>query len=56
MIKLQVKTSGGWRSLDGARHLRRIRSFISTAGKQGYAAMAKLTDLFAGNVWLRSTT
>jgi transposase len=56
MVKLQVKVSGGWRTLAGAERFCRIRSFISTAKKQGHAAMAKLTDLFAGNVWLPATT
>ena len=55
MIKLQVKVSGGWRSLDGARHFCRIRSFISTTRKQGHAALDKLTELFAGNAWIPAT-
>ncbi|WP_081748825.1 IS66 family transposase [Nocardiopsis sp. CNT312] len=56
MVKLQVKVSGGWRTLDGARYFCRLRSFISTARKQHHAAMDKLAELFAGNVWIPSTT
>lgn len=56
MVKLQVKVSGGWRTLEGAAYFCRIRSFISTVRKQGHAAMDKLTDLFAENVWLPATT
>ncbi|USY20462.1 IS66 family transposase [Nocardiopsis exhalans] len=56
MIKLQVKVSGGWRTLAGARYFCRLRSFISTARKQGHAAMDKLAELFAGNAWIPSTT
>ncbi|CAM3887447.1 IS66 family transposase [Nocardiopsis rhodophaea] len=56
MVKLQVKVSGGWRTLDGARYFCRLRSFISTARKQHHAVMDKLAELFAGNVWIPSTT
>lgn len=56
MIKLQVKVSGGWRTLQSARHFCRIRSFISTVKKQGHATLDTLTELFAGKVWIPATT
>lgn len=56
MVKLQVKMSGGWRTLAGAEHFCRIRSFISTARKQGQKVLDRLTEVFAGNVWLPATT
>ncbi|ASU84057.1 hypothetical protein CDO52_15790 [Nocardiopsis gilva YIM 90087] len=51
MVKPQVKVSGAWRTLTGARYSCRIRSFIYTVRKQGHTVLAKLTELFAGNVW-----
>lgn len=56
MVKLQVKVSGGWRTLAGAERFCRIRSFFSTLKKQGLTVLDKLTDLFAGNAWIPSTT
>lgn len=56
MIKLQVKVSGGWRTLAGAEYFCRIRSFVSTLKKQGLTVLDKLTELFAGNAWIPSTT
>nr|WP_275040977.1 transposase [Nocardiopsis valliformis] len=52
MVKLQMKVSGGWRTLSGAEYFCRIRSFISAVRKQGQAVLAKLPELFAGNAWL----
>src|ERR1039457_7072284 len=36
MMKLRQKISGGFRSLEGAMDFARIRSFFSTAKKQGW--------------------
>ncbi len=44
MVKLQQKTSGGFRTEDGARRFCRIRSYISTTRKQGRGAL----QVFAG--------
>jgi transposase len=56
MVKVQVKVSGGWRTLVGAQRFCRIRSFISTARKQGQRVLERLTEVFAGNVWLPATS
>ncbi|MHA5054290.1 IS66 family transposase [Streptomyces sp. SD15] len=52
MAKVQMKVSGGWRTLDGANRWLLVRSYLSTARKHGLNAMTVLSDLFAGNVWL----
>ncbi|MGH9071941.1 MAG: IS66 family transposase [Acidimicrobiales bacterium] len=52
MMKLQNKVSGGWRSEAGARAWVRIRSYLSTAKKQGQGALDVLSQLFAGQCWM----
>ena len=52
MIKVQQKISGSWRTLTGARHFARIRSYISTVRKHGINPLAALHDLFAGRPWM----
>ena len=52
MAKLQQKISGGWRSESGARAFLAVRSYLSTARKNGQHALAVLRDLFAGWPWL----
>ena len=42
MMKLRQKISGGFRSLEGASDFATIRSFITTAKKQGW----KIIDAF----------
>jgi transposase/uncharacterized coiled-coil protein SlyX len=52
MMKLQNKISGGWRSKEGARAWVRVRSYLSTARKQGRGRLEALTELFAGQCWV----
>jgi transposase len=48
MIKLQQKISGCFRTADGARNFCRVRSYLSTARKQGYSLLCSLERLFNG--------
>ena len=43
MMKLRMKISGGFRSLAGAAGFATIRSFLSTARKQGWNIIETLT-------------
>ena len=43
MMKLRMKISGGFRSLEGAADFATIRSFLSTARKQGWNIIEALT-------------
>jgi transposase len=43
MMKVKQKISGGFRSLEGAVDFAAIRSFISTAKKQGWNVIQALT-------------
>lgn len=52
MMKLQNKISGGWRSEEGARAWVRVRSYLSTARKQGQCGVEVLTGLFADQCWM----
>ena len=44
MMKVKQKISGGFRSLEGALDFAVIRSFISTAKKQGWNVIQALTQ------------
>ena len=44
MMKVKQKISGGFRSLEGAMDFAVVRSFISTAKKQGWNVIEALTQ------------
>jgi len=52
MVKLQQKISGCWRTLVGAEAFLAVRSYLSTARKQGLNPLDVLCRLFQGNPWL----
>jgi transposase len=52
MVKLQQKISGCWRTLAGAEAFLTVRSYISTARKQGLSVLGVLRRLFESNPWL----
>ncbi|MGH3264147.1 MAG: IS66 family transposase [Trebonia sp.] len=52
MVKLQQKISGCWRTTHGAERFLTIRSYLSTARKNGIGALHALDALTAGTPWL----
>ena len=52
MLKVQQKISGGFRTLAGAHRVSDIRSYLSTARKQGLKVMDVLQQVFSGTPWL----
>jgi transposase len=52
MARLQQKISGCWRTLAGAEAFLTIRSYVSTARKQGLSVLGVLRCLFESNPWL----
>lgn len=55
MIKTQQKVSGTFRRWDGAQRFARIRSYISTARKQGHRVLEVLRSVFIGRLWMPGT-
>lgn len=49
MMKVKQKISGSFRSINGAQHFARIRSYIVTARKQDINVFRALKDLFTQN-------
>jgi transposase len=56
MVKLRQKISGGLRTWEGAQMFCAIRSYLSTARKNGISALDALTRLHAGQCWLPGTS
>jgi transposase len=56
MVKLRQKISGGLRTWAGAETFCAIRSYLSTARKQGINALDALTRLHNGRAWLPGTS
>jgi transposase len=54
MVKLRQKVSGCLRSWTGAEAFCVLRSYLSTAAKQGQPALAALRAIFEGHAWLPS--
>jgi hypothetical protein len=52
MVKLQQKISGCWRTTEGAERFLAIRSYLSTARKQGQRPVEVLCQLAVGQPWL----
>ncbi len=53
--KIRMKIAGCLRTLAGAEAFARLRSYLSTAGKQGQSAFTVLRMLHAGSPWIPAT-
>jgi len=52
MVKVQQKVSGGFRSFEGAEAWLAIRSYLSTAAKNGLNLFDALQRLCIGDPWM----
>ncbi|MGP8322294.1 MAG: IS66 family transposase [Methanosarcinaceae archaeon] len=56
MIKVRLKISGCFRTIHGAEHFARIRSFLSTARKQNRNILDSITSAIKGTPFIPSLT
>src|SRR3954467_3056131 len=56
MVKIKQKVSGCMRTLAGAQDFAAMRSYLSTAAKNGRRPFDVLTELTSGNVWIPAMT
>ncbi|MDR2567543.1 MAG: IS66 family transposase, partial [Bifidobacteriaceae bacterium] len=56
MAKLRMKVSGGLRTAEGANQFARLRSYLSTAAKNGVHGFDALTRVFTRQPYLPQTT
>ena len=52
MAKIRQKISGTMRTVTGAEHFAKIRSYLQTTNKHHLPAIAALTMLTSQNTWL----
>jgi transposase len=52
MIKVRLKISGCFRTLQGAKQFARIRSYISTARKQAWNILTAITSAVVGRPYI----
>ncbi|MBM0236141.1 IS66 family transposase [Micromonospora sp. ATA32] len=55
MPKLRIKVSGSMRTLTGAEHFAAIRSYTTTATRQGIGMLDALISATTGNPWIPTT-
>lgn len=55
-LKIRMKIAGCLRTMTGAEAFVRLRSYLSTARKQGQSAHAALRTLQEGNPWTPAIT
>ena len=56
MVKIRQKISGGLRTMNGARIFCALRSYLSTARKNGQHNLTVLRQLHQGQPWLPAQT
>lgn len=56
MLKVQQKISGGFRKLSAAQRFAQIRSYLSSARKQGINMLDALQQVFARKPWMPAIT
>ena len=52
MIKVKQKTSGGFRTLEGAKNFARIRGYLSTARKNAVNVFGAIREAFSGQPFI----